>query len=172
VKRLSFAFAFVVLLALALEGNGSIKPRLQVSIKSGKSSYSLRGDLQLELTRKNVGDSDLAIHRRWEWGSSKIRVFDSRNEELQDVFLRIDDPPVLDPSHFVVLKPGESDRTQIEGGVTEFVKNPGQYEFLVEYKSYLPEERARKYLNRKNVQFWSDKQGPVTSERIKVQITE
>ena len=100
-------------------------------------------------------------------------MFDSNGKEVEDVGYPIDDPPPLSPSDFVLLNPGEFFGERIERAATTFVKKPGDYEFLVEYTSYLPEDRdLRKYLPRPDVPFWSDKRGKLRSNRIKLRITE
>jgi hypothetical protein len=133
----------------------------------------MRGSLQLEVARENTGNASLFIYRRWEWGMlSKIRVFDSKGTEITDVRWAIDDPPPLTQSDFILLNPGEFLGTRLNVTVAQFVKKPGDYEFLVEYKSYMSEDLARKYIQRREIPFWSREHGKLTSNKIKLRITD
>ena len=151
----------------------SHQPQLSVRLTSDKDSYSLRGTLQLRVTRENTGSCSVAIHRRWEWGAfSRIRVFDSEGSENKDVLYATDDPPPLTSVDFIVLNPGEWFGTQLNEVVRAFVKSPGDYEFLVEYRTYLSEDLAQKYVPRREAVFWSRERAAVTSNKIKLRITE
>ena len=147
-------------------------PALAIHLTSDKESYSLRGPLQLKVVRENTGNCSLAIHRRWEWGISKIRVFDSKGIENKNVVYAIDDPPALRSVDFIVLNPGEWFGTRFNGVVRAFVQTPGDYEFLVEYKSYLSEDLVEKYVPRRDAVLWSGERATVASNRIKLRITE
>jgi hypothetical protein len=147
-------------------------PTLAVRLTSDKESYSVRGTLQLKVVRENPGNCSVVIPRRWEWGISKIRVFDSEGIENKDVTYAIDDPPALRSIDFIVLNPGEWFGTRFNSVVRAFVKSPGDYEFLVEYRSYLSEDLAKKYVPRRNGVFWSGERATVMSNRIKLRITE
>jgi hypothetical protein len=170
VKRFACA---VALYASFLSAQDVPKGQLSVRLTSDRASYSLRGNLQLEVVRENTGNSSVFIYRRWEWGAfSKIRVFDSKGSEIKDVLWAIDDPPSLTSSDFILLNSGEFLGTQLTMSVTQFVKSPGDYEFFVEYKSYLPDDLARKYMQRRDVPFWSRDRSILTSNRIKLRVTE
>ena len=58
------------------------------------------------------------------------------------------------------------------GAAKEFVNEPGEYEFVVEYTSYLSEHYAREVMKMPNVPFWSRERGIVTSNRIRVLVNE
>lgn len=170
-KRL--ILAAVLLSALFVPAQDAPKAQLSVRLTSDRVSCSLRGDVQLEVARENTGSGRVFIYRRWEWGAiSKIRVFDSKGDEITDVLWPIDDPPPLASTDFILLNPGEFQLTQLKMSVKQFVKSPGEYEFLVEYRSYLSEGLARKYIPRRDVPFWSRERSTVTSNRIKLRITE
>jgi hypothetical protein len=148
-------------------------PALTVRLTSDKESYSLRGTLQLKVVRENTGSCSVAIPRRWEWGAlSKIRVFDAKGNENKDVLYAIDDPPPLRSVDFIVLNPGEWFGTQFNDVVRAFVKSPGDYESLVEYRTYLSEDLTEKYVPRRYAVFWSRERPTVKSNKIKLQITE
>ncbi len=170
-KKLVLAVAF--LSSVFLYSQNAPKTQLSVRLTSDRASYSLRDDIQLEVVRENTGDGRVFISRRWEWGTiSKIRVFDSKGNEITDVLWPIDDPPSLTSTDFILLRPGDFLGTKLKKTVKEFVKNPGDYEFFVEYRSYLSEDLARKYILQRDVPFWSRERNTVTSNRIKLRITE
>jgi hypothetical protein len=170
VKRFILAAALSTIFVSAQDAP---KGQLSVRLTSDRASYSLRGNLELEVVRENTGNSSVFIYRRWEWGAfSKIRAFDSKGSEIKDVLWQIDDPPPLTSSDFILLNPGELLGTQLKVSVTQFVKKPGDYEFLVEYRSYLPDDLARNYLQRDDVPFWSRERKKLTSNKIKLRITE
>jgi hypothetical protein len=159
--------------ALLVSAQDASKPQLSVRLTSDRVSCSLRGNLQLEVVRENTGNASMFIYRRWEWGTfSKIRVFDSKGSEIKDVLWGIDDPPPLASSDFILLNPGEFLGTQLKVSATQFVKSPGDYEFLVEYRSYLSDDLARKHIQRRDVPFWSRERSKLTSNKIKLRITE
>ena len=168
-----FILAAVTLSTFLVSAQNAPKPQLSVRLTSDKDSYTLRGNIQLKVVRENTGNCSVAIHRRWEWGaSSKIRVFDSKGSENKDVLYAIDDPPPLTSVDFILLKPGEWFGTQFNEVVRALVKSPGDYEILVEYRTYLSEDLARKYVPRRDAVFWSRERATVTSNRIKLRITE
>ena len=167
-----YAISFLALSTAAI-AQTSPQPQLRVRLTSDKRSYSLRGTLQLRVVRENTGRCSIAIHRRWEWGAySKIRVFDSKGGEIKDVLYAIDDPPPLSSMDFIVLEPGEWFGTQYDEIVRAFVKSPGDYEFLVEYRTYLSEGLARKYVAPRDAVFWSSERATVASNKLKLRITE
>lgn len=147
---------------------------LSVKVTTDRTSYRLSDEIRLEIARRNVGTSGLFIYSRWEWGISKIRVFDSKGNEVRDAMypLPVDDPPPLTAADFVLLQPGQSSATRIERRVSELVKShPGEYELVVEYVPYLSDHLARRYIKQPDIPFWSEQRGTVTSNRIKIRIT-
>ena len=168
-----FILAAVLLSALIVSAQNTTRTQLSIRLTSDRVSCSLRGNVQFEVTRENTGNGRVFIYRRWEWGTiSKIRVFDSKGNEVTDVLWPIDDPPPLASTDFILLNPGEFQRTQLKMSVKQLTKSPGDYELLAEYRSYLSEDLARKYIRRRNVPFWSREQSTVTSNKIKLRITE
>ena len=147
------------------------RTQLAVHLTTDRTSYRLTDNIQLDVARENAGTSGLFIYRRWEWGISKIRVFDSKGNELKDVAYPIDDPPPLRAADFILLEPGQLFATRVERRMNEFVKRPGEYEFVVEYIPYLSDDLARKYIERTDIPFWSRQRGAVRSNRIKIGIT-
>jgi hypothetical protein len=172
VKQL--ALAGTLLSAIFVCSQNAPKTQLSVRLTTDRVSYSLRDDVQLEIVRENAGNGKVVIYRRWEWGTiSKIRVFDSKGKEItEEVLWPIDDPPQLTSSDFILLKSGDFLRTKLKMSVKQFVRSPGDYEFFVEYSSYLPEDLARKYIPQRDVPFWSRERKTVTSNKINLRITE
>lgn len=103
---------------------------------------------------------------------SKVRVFDAKGKENKDVLYAIDDPPTLRSVDFIVLNPGEWFGMQYNEVVRAFVKRPGDYDFLVEYRTYLSEDRTEKYVPRRYAVSWSQERPPVKSNKITLHITE
>jgi hypothetical protein len=171
VKQLALTAA--LLSAIFVCSQNAPKTQLTVRLTTDRVSYSLRDDVQFEIVRENTGDGKVFIYRRWEWGTiSKIRVFDSKGKEIIEVLWPIDDPPALTSTDFILLKSGDFLGTKLKMSVKQFVKSPGDYEFFVEYRSYLPEDLARKYIPQRGVPFWSRERKTVTSNKIKLRITD
>jgi hypothetical protein len=168
-----FVLAAALLSAFFVSAQNASKAQLGVRLSSESASCSLRGKVRFEVVRVNTGNGRLLIYRRWEWGTiSKLRVFDSKGNEITDVLWPIDDPPSLRSTDFILLNSGESLGTPLTMSVKQFAKSPGDYEFLVEYRSYLSEDLVRKYIPSREVQFWSRERSTVTSNKIKLRITE
>jgi hypothetical protein len=113
------------------------------------------------------------IPREWGWGATRtdIRVFDAQGHGVKTDFIADELPPPPKPYDFIVLEPGDFVGTHTGGPAREFVSEPGDYEFVVEYSSYLSEDFARKLMNMPSLPFWSRERGSVTSNRIKLRIT-
>ena len=170
-KQLALAATLLSAIFVCLQNAPTTQ--LSVRLTSDRPSYSLRDDVQLDVVRKDTGNGKVYIYRRWEWGTvSKIRVFDSKGHENTEVVWPIDDPPPLMSTDFILLKPGDSLGTKLKMSVKQFVKSPGEYELFVEYRSYLSEYLARKYMPQLDVPFWSRERSTVTSNKIKLRITQ
>jgi hypothetical protein len=141
-----------------------------VRLNSDRHSYSLRDNIRLEVVRKNTGRASVFVYRRWEWGISKIRVFDISGKEVEDVMYAVDDPPPLSASDFILLHPGERIRTRVDRQISDLVKRPGDHELIVEYTPYLTDSLAHQYTKRSDIPFWSKLRGTVTSNRIKLHV--
>jgi hypothetical protein len=102
-----------------------------------------------------------------------IRVFDSKGHEVRTDFLADELPPPPQAYDFILLGPGDFLGMHMGGPATEFVNKPGEYEFVVEYSSYLSEDFAREVMKMPaQVPFWSRERGATRSNRIKINITE
>jgi hypothetical protein len=113
--------------------------------KSEKNSYKLHDTIRLIFVRENKGAQDLLVPRQWGWGVMRtdIHVFDSKGREVRTDFLADELPPPPHPYDFILLEPGRFIGTHMDGKATEFVKSAGDYEFVVEYTSYLSEQYAQ-----------------------------
>ena len=154
---------------------GQKEPKLGVNLASQQVTYSLRSDIQLTVVRENVGQGELLVPRQWGWGvmRTNIRVFDAMGHEVRTDFLADELPPPPRPYDFVLLGPGEFLGTHIGGPAKQFVNKPGEYEFVVDYNSYLSEDYAREAMKMPSeVPFWSRERGTTTSSRIKLRVTE
>jgi hypothetical protein len=99
-------------------------------------------------------------------------VFDASGKEVVTTFLADELPPPPRPWDFVVLDSGQFLGTRVDEPVKHFVNKPGNYEFVVEYASYLSEQYAREVMKMPDAPFWSRERGPLLSNRIKVTVTE
>jgi hypothetical protein len=171
-KRLLIVAAIVCLSAFSLLGQSA--PKLTITVKSDKNSYSLRDKIHLTFVRQNDGKQNLLIPRQWGWGVMRtdIHVFDAKGYDVRTAFLPDELPPPPQPYDFVLLEPGEFVGTHIDEDATQFVNSPGDYELVVDYTSYLPETYAREVMKMPSAPFWSRERGTVTSSRIKLHITQ
>jgi hypothetical protein len=110
--------------------------------------------------------------RRWGGGRTNIWVYDSNGKEVTTSFLADEIPPPPQPWDFVVLDSGQFLGTRVDESVKHFVNKPGNYEFVVEYASYLSEQYAREVMKMPDAPFWSRERGASLSNRIKVTVTE
>ena len=149
-------------------------PKLSITVRTEQESYSFRGDVRLVLVRENQGQQDLLFLRQWGWGVMRtdIHVFDAKEHEVRTDFLADELPPPPQPYDSVLLQPCEFLGTHMGGAAKEFVKQAGEYELVVEYTSYLSENYAGEVMKVPSLPFWSRERGTVTSNRIKVRITD
>jgi hypothetical protein len=150
------------------------EPKLGITLQTKQQSYSLREEIELIIVRENQGRESLLVPRQWGWGVMRtdIRLFDAKGHEVRTDFLADELPPPPQPYDFVLLEPRQFLGTHVRGAAKEFVNIPGEYEFVVEYTSYLSEHYAREVMKMPNEPFWSRERGTVTSNRIKVRVTE
>jgi hypothetical protein len=169
---------FLVIVALACLSALSVlaqeASKLGIILRSEQESYSLHSDIRLVIVRENQGQQDLLVPRQWGWGvmRTNIRVFDGKGHDVTTDFLADELPPPPQPYDFILLQPGEFVGTHMGGAAKEFVNQPGEYEFVVEYSSYLSEHYAREAMKMPSVPFWSRERGTTTSNRIKLRITD
>ena len=147
---------------------------LSVRLRSDKTSYSLRGDIHLEIIRENTGADRLLVCRQWGWGirRTEVQVFDATGKEVHTDFMADELPPPPQLYDFVMLSPGDFIGTRLEEPAKPLVTKPGDYELVIKYTSYLSESYAREAMKMPNEPFWSRERGPVMSNRINLRVTE
>jgi hypothetical protein len=153
---------------------GQSHPKLAVSLRFARTSYSIHDKIDLEIVRENVGQEALAISSLWFWGVMRtdIHVLDKAGHEIRTEFLADSVPYPPKPYDFIVLEPGEFLGTRLEESAKRFVNAPGDYDFVVEYTSEITEDWARKMLQvPTNVPFWSRERGTISSAPVRVRIT-
>jgi hypothetical protein len=150
-----------------------VKPRLSVVIRSAKSSYNIRENIDFEIRLENVGQESLLVCRWLGWapGRTELRVLDSHGKDVYTNFLADEVPPPLRDKDFIELKPDKFFRVRLGESATDFVNTPGSYVVFVKYRSPASEEWARRYLHLPHLPLWSSEQGTVISNRIRVEIT-
>lgn len=150
------------------------EPKLGIILRTEQGTYSMHSDIRLVIVRENQGQKNLIVPR--EWGSGVMRtdihVFDAKGHEVRTDFLADQLPPPPQPYDFILLESGQFVGTHMGGAAKEFVNGPGDYEFVVEYTSYLSEHYAREVMRMPNLPFWSRERGTVISNRIKLRVTE
>jgi len=72
--------AFLVLLvtAVSVTAQRTTDAQLGIRLRSDKDSYSLHGEIHLEIIRENTGADPLLVCRQWGWGIARteVHVFD------------------------------------------------------------------------------------------------
>jgi len=172
VKPLLGTFVLICLSAFAAVTQE--QPKLAVTLSAERSSYALHDDVQLVVVRENTGGRSISVPREWGWGVQRtnIRVFDAKGNEVRTSFLADELPPPPQPYDFVLLGSGDFLGTHVSDAATRFVNEPGEYEFVVEYTSYLSEDYAKRVLKLPpDVPFWSRERGTITSNRLKLHIS-
>lgn len=166
--------AVILLSACSAFAQTSAHVELAIRVRSDGVSFSLRDNIHLEIARENIGNKSLLICRQWGWGTGRtqVRVFDSRGKEVVTDFLPDELPPPPQPFDYVLLEPREFIGLHLEEPTTHFVNQPGEYELIVEYTSYLSEKYARDVMKMPDKPFWSRERGLVISNRIKLHITD
>jgi hypothetical protein len=152
----------------------AVEPTLIVRLRSDKASYSINGNIQLEIVRENAGNHQMIVPRwwGWGWGRTNIRVFDAKGKTVITTFLADELPPPPQAWDFIVLDGGQFIGTRLHEPAKHFVDKPGSYEFVVEYTSYLSEQYAREAMRMPDAPFWSRERGEVVSNRIKLTVTD
>ncbi len=170
-KRCSLIFTLACLLPLHVLAQDQAK--LGIVLRTEQDSYSMHSDIRLVIVRENRGEETLIVPRQWGWGVMRtdIHVFDAKGHEVRTDFLADELPPPPKSYDFIVLGPGEFVGTHMGAAAKEFVNAPGEYEFVVEYTSYLSEDYAREAMKMPDMPFWSRERGTVTSNRIKLRVT-
>jgi hypothetical protein len=147
---------------------------LEVTLRSRSSLCKINDNLELEIIRENVGSHDLVVPRSLAWGGGRtnIWVYDDKGKEVVTTYLADELPPPPQPWDFVVLDRGDFVGTRVKEPVTHFIKKPGEYELVVDYRSYLSEHYAPEVMTKMpSAVFWTSERGPLRSNRIKLTVT-
>lgn len=157
----------------ATEQEQSVKPTLSASIRSAKSSYSIKENIRLEIQLGNVGGGSLLVWRHSGWGVGRmnVRVFDSNDKEVFTTFLADEVPPPPRENDFIVLEGGEFFGTRLNEDATHFVNTPGTYDIFVEYTSPLTEQYLRKSLRLPPLPLWPRERGTIVSNKVRIEVT-
>src|ERR1700737_2566881 len=109
ISTILFAVATVGSLSWAQEQKELIKPALSVSIRSARSTYSIKENLRLEIQLENVGGESVLVCRNWAWGFGRtdVRVLDSNGKDIFTTFLAEELPPPPGVEDFLELRSGE-----------------------------------------------------------------
>ena len=168
------ALLVLIVTAVSVPAQRTTNAQLGVRLRSDKDSYSLRGEIHLEIIRENTGADQLLVCRQWGWGIARteVHVFDATGKEVQTDFMADELPPPPQPYDFVLLSGGDFIGTSLKEPAKHFVTKPGDYEFVVKYSSYLSESYAREVMKMPNDPFWSRERGAILSNRIKLHVTE
>jgi hypothetical protein len=173
-KSALVAFLLLLVQTVSVTAQKTSDAQLGIRLRSSKDSYSLRGNVHLEIIRENTGANQLLVCRQWGWGIARteVHVFDATGKEVRTDFMADELPPPPQPYDFVLLSSGDFVGTRLEEPAMHLVTKPGDYEFVVNYTSYLPESYAREVMKMPDAPFWSRERGAVLSNRIKLHIAE
>jgi hypothetical protein len=173
-KRLAWLLLLSVVTIRPASAQETASKMLEVTLRSRSSSCKINDNLELEIIRENVGSHDLVVPRSLAWGGGRtnIWVYDDKGKEVVTTFLADELPPPPQPWDFVVLDRGDFVGTRVKEPVTHFVNKPGEYELVVDYRSYLSEHYAPEVMTKMPYAvFWSSERGPLRSNRIKLTVT-
>lgn len=145
---------------------------LQLSVELKDAVVRLNSRPQIIVELKNVGDTPIAVYKKLEWGQSKglsffIKAISGSLAEPTFIPEAFYYPP-FPTEDFVTIQPGESfevKRTislQILG-----VKEPGDYQLIVRYRSPVPEDFAPAGL-----EIWAKEYGPLQTKPIELKVTQ
>jgi hypothetical protein len=151
----------------------SARPMLSVSVRSVKTSYSIKENICLEIQLENVGTKPLVLYRNWGWGVGRtdVIVLDSHGKEVNTTVLADEIPPLPEDKDFMELKPNEFFGIRLIESATHFVNTPGTYDFLVEYTNIVSEEWAHENVKLPPLSLWSRERGTIVSDKVKIDIT-
>jgi len=173
-KRLAWLLLLSVVTIRLASAQETASKALEVTLRSRRSSCKINDNLELEIIRENVGSHDLVVPRSLAWGGGRtnIWVYDEKGKEVVTTFLADELPPPPQPWDFVVLDRGDFVGTRVKEPVTHFVNKPGEYELVVDYRSYLSEHYAPEVVTKlPYAVFWSSERGPLRSNSIKLTVT-
>jgi hypothetical protein len=152
----------------------SSKPMLSVAVRSAKTSYSIKENINLEIQLENVGTESLLLHRNLGWGVGRtdVRVLDNDGKEVNTTFLADEIPPPPRDKDFIELRPNDFFGVRLTESAKHFVNTPGTYDFFVEYTSIVAEEWVRKNVKLPPHPVWSRERGTIVSNKLRIDVTE
>jgi hypothetical protein len=176
-KRINIVVFLLLLMGVSLAYSQTQKtnPKLEVSIRSQKITYSLKEDLQLEIQLTNTGTDSLFIDGGlfFDDGRLNLWIFDEKGKQVYPALPRdLLPPPPPNKRNFLELHTDEFFGLRINDPMKNLVNSPGTYEIVVDYMSFIPEDWARKYLRLPIAKLWTLERGKVTSNRIRITVTE
>jgi hypothetical protein len=150
------------------------KLMLSVVVRTVKTSYSIKENINLEIQLENVGTEPLLLYRNLGWGVGRtdVRVLDSDGKDVNTTFLADEIPPPPRDKDFIELRPSEFFGIRLSESAAHFVNVPGTYNFFVDYTSFVSEEWVHKYVKLPPRPVWSRERGTITSNKLKIGITE
>ena len=174
--RISKTIAIALLLmgaSIAYSQKPQTTMKLEVSMRSMKSTYSINENLQIEIQITNTGTDPLFINRDLGWGIERtyVRVFDEKGKEVHTNFLPDELPPPPREKAFVEIREDDFFGVRINDSLRHFVNVPGTYELFVEYTSTITDRWARRYLRLPVEHIWTRERGMVVSNRIRITVT-
>lgn len=147
---------------------------LSVAVRTAKTSYSIKENINLEIQLENVGTESLLLYRNlgWGFGRTDVRVLDSDGKEVNTTFLADEIPPPPRDTDFIELRPNEFFGIRLTESATHSVNTPGSYDFFVEYTSFVSEEWVRKNVKLPPHPVWSRERGTIVSNKLRIVVTE
>src|ERR1700730_9184756 len=102
-KPTVLALLVLLVIAVSVPAQRTTDVQLGIRLRSEKDSYSLRGDIHLEVIRENKGVEQLLVCRQWGWGIARTEVhaFDATGKEVHTDFMADELPPPPQPYDFV-----------------------------------------------------------------------
>ena len=150
--------------------------RLQLTVRTDRQAYSIKGTMLMEVQLTNVGEDTLYVYR-WDlcWGQGlalNMRVKDSEGRDVHTTILWdcIPPPPKPDePSQFIRLEPSNFYGLRDEIKLREIVNKPGKYQLIIQIGSSLSPEFL-KDAGFPNLPYWTTPDKPLT-RRIRITVT-
>jgi hypothetical protein len=144
-NRLVLAVIILLTCSLAAAQSTDPEPELAVTLRSMKSSYRITEEIQLEVELLNAGHRSFLVRRQlgWGYGRTDIGVFDSKGKQVVTTVLADELPPPPVAEDFLKLGPHEFFGVLVQEPITNFVNDPGTYQFVVNYTSHVSDEWVR-----------------------------
>jgi hypothetical protein len=88
-KPIVLVLLILVATAVFASAQRTTDAQLDIRLRSDKDSYSLGGEIRLEIIRENAGAHRLIVCRQWGWGIARteVHVFDTTGKEVHADFM-------------------------------------------------------------------------------------